>query len=447
MTPFSIPDLRDAARGLRRAPTVTLSAILCLALGLGVTTAVSSAIDRALLQSLPYRDPATLVTVYRTAPQANNWPFSVANYLDLARESHQLADLAVIGQGAGLLALPTEAVQVNVNRVTGNLFPMLGVRALHGRVITPDDDATDKNPVALLSEEIWRSRFGSDSTVVGRTIRVAGEATTVIGILPHDFRVLQGQFVIRSDVWLPIRFTPQQRANRGSNYLRALGRLAPGATPASAQTEMMGILSKIAETFPHLRGEGLRVVPLQAEAVLPVKTPLLLLFGAVCIVLLIAATNVASLLLARGVQRRREFAIRTALGGNRWAVMRPMLAESLLLASVGLVFGLGLAWIGVRTIGTLAARRMPQLAGLSIDFRVVAFAAIMSMIVAVVCGVVPAWRSAAVDPQEALRSGGRGAGAGAGHHRALGALVITEVGLSLVLLIGAAARPLPAPAP
>jgi putative ABC transport system permease protein len=437
MTPLSLADLRDAARGLRRAPTVTLSGILCLALGLGVTTAVSSAIDRALLQTLPYRNPGTLVTVYRTAPQANNWPFSVANYLDLARESHQLAEFAALGSGGDLLELPAEAIQVNTQRVTGNLFPMLGTRALHGRLITPDDDNVDKNPVAVVSEELWRSRFSSDTTLVGRTVRVGGAAMTVIGILPPDFRVLQGQNVLRADVWMPIRFTPQQRASRGSNYLRTLGRLAPGATAASAQTEMMGILNKIAETFPHLRGEGLRVVPLQSESAQPVRTPLLLLFGAVCIVLLIAATNVASLLLARGVHRRREFAVRSALGGSQWAVMRPMLAESLLLSMVGLLLGLGLAWVGVRTIGALAVRRLPQLAGLSIDLRVVAFAVIVSLIVAVACGVVPAWRSASVDPQEALRSGGRGAGTGRGHHRALGALVITEVGLSLVLLIGA----------
>jgi predicted permease len=179
-----------------------------------------------------------------------------------------------------------------------------------------------------------------------------------------------------------------------------------------------------------------RVVPLRTEGVRTVRTPLLLVLSAVGIVLLIAATNVASLLLARSVQRRRETAIRAAMGGSRWRIMRPALAEAVVVIAAGLALGLALAWLGVRTIGTLAAQRLPQLEGLGVDLRVVAFAVVLSAIVAVLCGALPAWRISAVDPQEAL-SAGRGGGAGRGHHRALRALVVGEVALSLVLLIGA----------
>jgi putative ABC transport system permease protein len=433
---FSLSDLRDAGRGLLRAPTISLSAILCLGLGLGATTAISSAIDRALLQAPPFRNPGGLVTVYRTAPQANNWPFSAPNYVDLARATKKLSSLSVISFNTNLLTLPGEAIQVNSLGVTGNLFPSLGVTPQYGRLLTPADDANDQDKVVVLSDEIWRERFGADPAIVGNSIQLDGEKVTVVGIAPREFRIPRGGQVLRAQLWTPLRFTPQQLSQRQSNYLMALGRLAPGATVAAAQAELNGIFDGIVATYPKLRGEGVRVVPLQSESVAAVKTPLLLVFGAVCMVLLIAATDVASLLLARGVHRRRETAIRSALGGSRWAVMRPVLLESMLLALAGVLLGLALAWVGVRTIGTLASERLPQLTGLRVDLRVIVFALVLALIVAVACGAVPAWRSASVDPQDALRDG-RGGGMGRGGHRALGALVVIEVALSLVLMVGA----------
>jgi predicted permease len=433
---FSFADLRDAARGLLRAPTISVSAILCLGLGLGATTAISSAIDRALLQAPPFGNPGGLVTVYRTAPQANDWPFSAPNYVDLARTTKQLSSLSVISFNTNLLTLPGDAIQVNSLGVTGNLFPSLRVRAQFGRLLTPADDANDQNKVVVMSDELWRERFGADPAIVGRTIQLDGDKVTVVGIAPREFRIPRGGQVLRAALWTPLRFTPQQLAQRQSNYLMAMGRLAPGATIATAQTEMNRLFDGIVATYPKLRGEGVRVVPLQSESAAAVRTPLLLVFGAVCMVLLIAATDVASLLLARGVQRRRETAIRSALGGSRWAVMRPVLLESALLATVGAVLGLALAWAGVRTIGTLASQRLPQLAGLSVDGRVIGFALALALVVAIACGAVPAWRSASVDPQDALRDG-RGGGMGRSGHRALAVLVVVEVALSLILMVGA----------
>ncbi|HEY4216061.1 MAG TPA: ABC transporter permease [Gemmatimonadaceae bacterium] len=439
MSPFSLTELRNAARGLWRTPTVTISAIICLALGIGATTAISSAIDRALLQSLPFRDPDGLVAVFRTTPHSGpqgTWPQSAPNYTDLARETHQLSDLAAISQGAALINLTTNAIQASQLYVTGNLFPMLGVSAGRGRLLLPADAQPDQPEVAVLSDELWRTTLGADSNIVGKVLTIDGTPTTVVGIAPPDFRVPVGPSTLRADVWMPLRFTPQQLAQRRSNYLQLVGRLAPRATPVSAQTELRALFDGLVRQYPDLRGENIRVAAMQHESVQSIRTPLLLTFGAVCMVLLIAATNVAALLLARGVQRRREMAVRTALGATRWDVMRMPLLESLLITAAGAAIGLAVAVASDHTIGALAAARMPQLDGLHLDSRVMVFALVLVFVVATLCGAVPAWRGATVDPQDALRAG-RGAGAGHTTHRTLRALVVFEIGLSLMLLIGA----------
>jgi predicted permease len=431
-------DIRNAVRGLLRSPTVSGSAILCLTLGLGATTAIASAIDRALVKPLPFRQPDGLLTVYRTAPQANDWPTAPAKYLDAARAIHQLTGLAAIAAyGSGLLTVGDRSDNVNTVRITGNLFPMLGVVGARGRLITVSDDSAGADPVAVLSDELWKRDFNGDPNIIGRPIRLDGTARTVVGILPPNFFVPQGQNPTRGDVWLPMRFSAEEAASRGSNYLEMAGRLAPGATLASANQELRAIVARMIEEHPHMSGESMRAVPMQAEGVRTVRTPMLMLFGAVIGVLLIAATNVASLLLARGLGRRREMAVRTALGGSRWAIMYPVLIESLLLTCVGAVLGLALAWAGVRTIGSLAANQIEPLRGLSIDFRIVAFALGLSLLVALLCGALPAWRTASIHPQEAL-AGTRGASSGRREQRALSTLVVVEVGLSLVLLVGAA---------
>ena len=437
MARVGVTDLRGAARGLVRSPAVTISAVLCLALGVGATTAISSAIHRALLTALPFRAPDRLVAVFRTTPQTGpqgTWPQSVANYLDLAHETRQLTDLAALARQNGLINAHGEGRQVAEVSVTGNLFPMLGVSAQRGRLILPADDEQNQPRVAVVSDEFWREAFGSDPTLVGRTITVDGEPTTVIGIAPARMELSVGPQLFRGDIWLPIRFTPAQRTQRRSNYLQLAGRLASGATPQSAQVELRSLFAGIVASFPELHGEDIRVASLQPASVQSVRTPLLLLFGAVAMVLLIAATNVAALLLARGVQRQREMAVRTALGATRWDAMRIALSESLLIALAGTVIGLALALAGVRTIGALAAAQLPQLDGLGLDLPVIVFAVMLALVVALVCGAVPAWRSASVDPQDALRAS---RGASREQHRALRLLVVFEIGLSLVLLIGA----------
>jgi predicted permease len=432
----SITEIVAATRSLRRAPLISASAILCIGLGIGSTAAISSAVSRALLQPLPFREPERLVTVYRTTPHFDTGPFSPANYSDLARETHQLQGLAAIAHATGLLQLTDDATQVDIKRVTGNLFPLLGVRALRGRMLTADDDRPNAAPVIVIGEALWRERFGGDPSVVGRPVILDGQSYTVVGVAPRELGIPHGAQVLRAQVWQPMRFSPDEFSQRRNNYLSALGRLAPGATVQSASAELVRLFDGIVAANPQLRGEQVRALSLAAEGVRSVRKPLLLLFGAVCMVLLIAATNVASLLLARAVQRRRELAIRSALGGTRGQLMRPVLSESLVMTVAGLLLGLGLAYAGVRTIGALAAIRLPQLAGLSVDYTVIGFAVALAVLVAFVCGGLPAWRSAAVDPQDALRDG-RGGGTSRAHHRVLRTLVVAEVALSLMLLLGA----------
>ncbi len=429
-------DLRHAFRSLRRAPTVTGAAVLCLALGLGATSAIFSAVNTALFRPLPFRDPAALVTVFRTTPHFETGPFSPGNYLDLARETRSLEGLAAIAPNVVLLEGTDESRRVSAYRAADNLFALLGAQAVTGRLFRPGDGGADQPLVAVMGEEMWRDQFGADPAIVGRTVRLGGQSHEILGVVPAGFRVPQGNQLLSSDLWVTLRFRPDEATWRRNNFMWLLGRLQPTSTVAAADAELRSVMDGIVEQHAELRGEQLRVLPLQREATRTVRGPLLLLLGATLFVLLIAVSNVASLLLARGIERRREVAVRAALGASPGDVIRRALVESALLAGAGLAAGLGLALAGVRVIGALAAARLPQLTGLGLDWRVAGVATLLAALVAVACGIAPAWRAAAADPQDALRSGTR-TGAGSGHHRYLRALVSAEVGLSLVLLLGA----------
>jgi putative ABC transport system permease protein len=313
--------------------------------------------------------------------------------------------------------------------VTGNFFSMLRITPARGRLITRADDRLDAPAVAVVAEDFWRTKLGADEKAVGRSLIIDGQPTTIVGVLPFDFRVPHGGNLMRADLWAPMRFTPKRAAQRGNNMLQMIGRLSPKATVQSADAEARKLFADLTTAYPALKGENLRVAPLRAENLQAIRKPLLLLFGAVCMVLLIAATNVAALLLARGVNRRREMAVRAALGASAWDTARPVLMESAAIAGAGVIGGLLLAFVGTKTIGALAAARMQQLVGLRMDAPVMVFALVLSAVVALACGAFPAWRSASADPQDALR-GGRGGGAGREQHRALRTLVVLEISLS-----------------
>lgn len=412
---------------------------MCLALGIGATTATWSAVSQALLRPLPFGDPDRPVAVHRIT--AESGPLgeksqSPANYADLARQSRQLESFAALTWGSAVLQLSGSPVSASGMLVTGNFFETLRAHAKLGRLLTRDDDGQGAPDVAVLSNEFWHRAFGGDPSVVGRSVVLNGQATQIIGVLPADFRVPDGSRIMQADVWRPLRFTPEAAAVRDNYPLETFGRLAPHATVRSAESELRGIWTNLARAYPELRGSTVRVAPLQAENVAPLRAPLALMLGAVALVLGIAVTNVSALLLARGVQRRREVAVRVALGATAWDSTRDAVAESLVLVAWGLALGVGLAFAAVRTVGVLAADELPQLDGLRLDLRVLAFAVCVAVAAAAMCAVAPALRATRVDPQDALR-GSRGAGAGREQHRALRGLVVAEIALSLVLLVGA----------
>jgi predicted permease len=363
-------------------------------------------------------------------------PFATANFLDLRERTTSLEGLAAVSTGVALLHGLDEPVRVSRNQTSGDLFRILGASAFSGRLLQESDEDPAQPLVAVISHEMWRDRFGSDPGAVGRTILLNGEAHQVVGVLPPRFMVPRGNQRQRADVWVPLRFTPEQAVWRRSNYLGTTARLAPGTSVEAAETELKAVMNGIVEEHPELRGEQLRVVSMHRESVRAVRRPLLLLLGSVGLVLLIAVANVASLLLARGVARREELAVRAVLGGNRRRLIQPVLVESALLTGAGALLGIGLAWAGVRAISTLVPSRLPQLVGLELNGAVLGFALLLAAVVAGTCAIAPAWQATAGDPQDALRSGGRG-GTGGRSHRWLRALVATEVALSLVLLLSA----------
>jgi putative ABC transport system permease protein len=312
-----IGEIRQAVRGLMQAPAVTGAGVLCLALGLGATTAIYSAVYVALLKPLPFTEPAGLVTVFRTTPQFDTGPFSPANYLDLKRETRTLESLAAATGGTWLMQQGGGgADRVAVMRIAGGIFEMLGVSPLRGRWFVDADDSAESPAVVVLAESFWRDRFGGDGSVVGTAVRLEGEPYEVIGVAPEGFHVPHGNQLLQPDVWVPLRFSADEAGTRGNNYLQLMGRLHDGVSVTSADAELKQVMAGIIAQNPDLEGEQLRVLPMRSESVRVLRGPLLLLLGAVGFVLLIAAANVASLLLARGVSRGREVAVRTGRGSH-----------------------------------------------------------------------------------------------------------------------------------
>ena len=429
--------LRAALRGLARSPVLTLAAVFCLALGIGATTAIFTAVNTALLRPLPFPEPDRLVSVFRTTPHFSSGPFSAPNYLDLARETRSLEALAAATPGGGLIQTGEQSLRASVVQASDDYFRMLGARALVGRLFLPGEDGAAETPVIVLSEELWRERFGGDPAVLGRTLRLDGTPHQVVGVLPRNFNVPHGGFQLSGDAWVPIRIADWQATARRNNYLMLQGRLAEGASPATADEELRRVMDGIIEQNPELRGEHLRVVPLHRESRRAIEGPLTLLLGAVWLVLLIAAANVASLLLARGATRQGEWAVRAALGASRGRILSGALTESAVLAAAGAAAGFALAWAAVRVIGSrVSAVGLPQLAGMQMDLRVLGFGLVVTLAVALLAGMAPAWQAQRADPQDALRAEGR-SGSGGRRHRFLRGLIVAEVALSLVLLLGA----------
>jgi predicted permease len=426
-------DLRFGVRSLRNSPGFAMAAILCVGLGIGVTTTIFSAVHATLIRPLPFERPDELVVVYSSIPQ-KNWHginISYADYLSWKERNRSLSQLGMWTWTSVTLTGGMDAERVDGARVTPNLFPLLGVRPILGRGFRAEEDREGDDRVILLSHALWRRRYAGDSTIVGRTIPVNGLQFTVVGVMPEHFA-----FPDQGQVWVPLAGDPQE--NRGNRYFAgAIGRLAPGVTLGRAQRDMAAVASALEREFPEENALWTTdVTPLRDDLVGDLERPLLVFSGAVFFVLLIACSNVANLLLARSASRQREIAVRTALGAGRGRLVRQLLTESVLIAALGGALGVGASAYGVRLLRHSFPAEVPYYLPIGLNLPTLAFAALVTMATGVLFGILPAMRAAGEDASSWLRDGTRGTG-GAARSRVRNALIVAEVALSLVLMTGA----------
>jgi putative ABC transport system permease protein len=429
-----LQDFRYGCRLLFRSPGFTLVAVLALALGIGANTAIFSLVDAVLLRPLAFRDSARLAMVWEEASFIGfprNTP-AVANYVDWKKRNHVFEDMAAIDYRTFNLTGEGEPDQITACGVASNLFPMLGVQPMLGRSFTPADDTPQANSVVLIAHGLWKRRFGGDPALVGKTIPLNGARYTVVGIMPAGFQFPER----RVELWVPIQFTPQQLALRTSHYLMVFARLKPGISFPQAQADMQSVAAQIASEYPReAAGVGAVVAPLHEQMAEGLGTALIVLLVAVGFVLLIACANVANLLLSRAAGRRREIAVRAALGAGRMRIVRQLLTESLLLATLGGSAGALLATWAFEFLSKLIPSGIA--ATLQPDIRVLLFTLAVSLLTGALFGLAPALGAARLDLNAALKQAGRASiGTSASGFR--GVLVVTEVALAVVLLVGAA---------
>ncbi len=450
---MAIPhDLRQAWRALCAMPGVTLAAILSLALGIGATTAIFSVASPLLLRPLPYADPERLVILWNRSPGlgiVEDW-FSTAQYFDI-RASDTFADVALAIGGNDNLTGSGEPERVGTIRVSSNLLPMLGVRPLHGRLFTPEEDRAGAAGTALLGHGTWQRRYGGDPRVVGRSLIVNGVSHRIVGVLPADFTLPRDVLPTlggaeQAELLLPLPLGPDAASIRTREDYNVLARLRPGTGAAVAQARMDALTARLRQAHPAVYPANGRltfgVVSLQAQVVGEVRQPLWILMGAVGLVLLVACANVAHLLLGRALDRRREMAVRAAIGASRGQLVRQLLTESLLLAGAGGLAGVIVAAVGVRGIHALGRGSVPRIDTIGLDARVLAFTAAVAIASGLLFGLAPAWRLSRLDLTRHLKDAGRGAsGTGSLWRRGHGLrrlLVVAETALAVILVVGAA---------
>jgi len=426
-------DLRLAGRGLDRRPGFAAAVVGTLALGIGGNVALFSVVDGVLLRPLPYRQPDRLVIVWENDRLRGTQKegASAPDYLDLREQSRSFDVMAARARIDRTLGAASEPVRASSARVTAGYFPLLGVRPVLGRTFVPEEDLPGADRVLLLTEGLWRGRFGADPGVVDRTVLLDGERTTVVGVVP-DHASLPG---LTDELFEPLAFGPNDRI-RGRHNLRVFARLRPEATVESAQADASAVMRRLEETYPDdNRGRGAWVRPLVNEVVGEARPALLLLFGAVALLLLMACASAANLVLTRGIARERELAIRTSLGAGPFRVFRLLLTESLLLALLGGAGGVLLAAAAVRLVRDLGPADLARLQECSVDGRALLFALGASMASALVFGALPALRGARSAPLASLKDGGRVSGTSSLGVRRF--LVAFELAATVVLVVGA----------
>ncbi len=437
-----LQDLRYGVRMLAKAPGFTIVAVLTLALGIGATTAIFSVIDATLLARLPYRQSDRLVMVWESNPTRglDRNVVSPGNFLHWQEENTVFDDLAGFYDLRLNLTGSGEPEQIPVQAVTPNLFSLLGVNANIGRTFISEEGQPGKDNVVLLSYGLWQRKFGGDPNIPGKTITLDGKTQTIVGVMPRGFELFVQQHSRTGEhagLWLPLAFRPEDHTPVG-RYMMAVGRLKAGISLALAQTQMNVVAKDLERQFPAMdTGWRTSLVPLHDQFVAAIRQPLTILFGAVGFVLLIACANVASLLLGRAAERKRELAIRTALGASPLRVVRQFLTESILLALIGSGFGILLAFWGMQLLLTLAPEDLLDIRNVHIDFRILLFTLAVTIVTGLMFGLVPALGSAKTNPGESLKEGERTVGIGVRGSRLRNVFVVAEIGLAVVLLAGA----------
>ena len=427
-------DIRYAWRALTKTPGFTAIAVACLALGIGINTTIFSVVDGALLQPYPYPDAERIVVIDGRAPRLhiNRAPISYPDFRDLRDENTTLGPVAAFGRrsltisdGAG------EAERYEGAAISWNLFEILGTPPVLGRAFVPGDDRPGAEPVVMLGHELWQSRYGADRSIAGRTISINGRPHTVIGVMPPRFA-----FPERQRLWVALASEGEKTA-RDARWLQMFGKLRPGVTIEQAASDVVGISSRLGTAYPEDKDWSVGVRPLK-DWMLPAQPRLVILtmMGAVTLVLLIACSNVANLLLARASIRHREISIRSALGAGRWRIVRQLLTEAVMLGLFSAPLGIAVAWAGLQLLdSTIPPDSVPYFIQWSVNGRSLIYTVGVSMLTGVVFGVIPALQATGASLQDSLRQGGRGA---AGERRVWvrNTLVVAQVALALVLLIG-----------
>jgi putative ABC transport system permease protein len=436
-----IRDVRHMVRGLRRSPGFAAAVILTLGTGIGGNTAIFSVVDQVLLRPLPYPDGERLAVLFErfdtTGPSlgvdrsAPCHCVSPANWLDWQRDSRTLANVAVWRSATVTLLGGSEPARLNNQSVSGEFFSVLGVRALLGRTLTMDDDRPKAKRVAVISYDLWQQRFAADPQVIGRSVRMNGEPTEIVGVMPESFRFLYQD----NDVWMPMQLdrTVDWRKTAG-RFLDTVARVKADRTLAAAQAELANIAARLAATYDFNKRTGVTLVPLRQELTGQVQASLIVLYAAVGVLLSIACVNVANLLLVRGSRRGRELAVRTAIGAGRASIVRQLLVESLLLALAGGALGIALAHWSLDALMVFAPPNLLRVPQLTVDTRVLAYALAMSVLTGIVCGLVPAVTIGMRPIAITLRASGITVTHAA---RLRQVLVVAQVALTVMLLCGA----------
>jgi predicted permease len=433
-----IQDVRYAIRMLGKNPSFALIAVLTLALGIGANTAIFSVVNGVLLRPLSYPQPDQLVALSEKSINFESSSISYPNFLDWQRSNSTFASLAAYRSDNFSITGSGEAERVRVAMISQGFFEILGVSPVRGRLFTRDEDRLGSAPRTLISEGLWRRKFGSAPDILGKSITMNGDGYTVIGIVPAAFHLESTNFERMTDVYVPIGQNKDPLFHDRAVHpgMRAIGRLKPGVTLGAAQGDMDGIARNLALTYPDAdKGAGISVLSLKKDIVGDVQSFLLILLGAVGFVLLIACVNVANLQLSRSATRAREFAIRSALGASQSRVIRQLLTESLLLSLTGGALGLCLASWGTQAALQALPETLPRAQDVGLDGRVLFFTLAASMVAGVMFGLVPALKTSRPDLQSTLRESGRG-GSGT-RNRAQGVFVVIEMSMALVLLTGA----------